>query len=202
MTAPSASVEDTVLRIPIATACAVIIGLIFFQLRVFDLHSTYFRVTTFGFIGSVTFFMLRSRLANFTAGVIFLLFFIQVMFLTKSLGTPRLITDGYVFFVPVASTMVFLQYFYRKPGRRVALNPILFGVIAAVIELGTVYAIAALQRRLPEFAVKDYFLDAFFWLGFGYVMGFALGVGILLSEMVSVDQLRGLSKRDGGATPR
>jgi len=201
MSSARASQGDTLLRVVVATLCAVIIGLIFFQLRVVDAHSTYFRLTTFAFIGSVTFFTLRSQWVNYTAGVIFLLFFIQVMFLSKSLGTPRLITDGYIFFVPVASTMIFIKYIYRSEGRRQKWNPVLLGVLTAVVEFVTIYALAALRRRLPEFAIRDYFLDAFFWLGFGFVMGFALGVGIFLAEMTSVEGLRArFTGGKGGST--
>ena len=179
----SLALTDTAFRAFLAVICCVAVGAVFFQLRIFSLQAWYVRVMSFALIGAATFFMLRSRFPGFTAGAVFFLFFLDVLFYSKSLGTPRIITDGYTFAVPVASSMVFLRWFYRKPGRRYPVNPVAFGLVAAASELvAYVIWLVALYRHFPHMSAPDALLTIFDRLRFGFVMGFGLGLGILVTE--------------------
>lgn len=199
MNGESLSMTDTAFRTFVAVLCCVIIGVLFYQLSVLAPESGYFRVTSFGIIGAVTFFMLRSRFPGFTAGAVFVLFFLEVMLYSKSLGTPRIITDGYTFAVPVASSMIFMRWFYRKPGRRLPVNPVIFGVIASVAELAAyVVWVLALYRHWPDQRLTDNLLTVFDRLRTGFVMGFGLGVGILIAEYVTLEVTGKVIKRVSG----
>jgi hypothetical protein len=189
MNGESLSMTETAFRTFVAALCCVILGLIFFQLRVLGPQGGYFRLVSFGIIGAVTFFMLRSRFPGFTAGAVFVLFFIEVMFYSKSLGTPRIITDGYTFAVPVASSMIFMRWFYRKPGRRIPVNPVVFGVIAGAAELlAFVVWLLALYRHWPDPRFTDILVTVIDRLRTGFVMGFGLGLGILVAEHVTLEK--------------
>jgi len=185
----SLSVPETAFRAFAAALCCVAIGLLFFRLRVLPPQSGFFPLMLFGIIGAVTFFMLRSRFANFTAGAVLCLFFLEVMLYSKSIGTPRIITDGYTFVVPVASSMIFMHWFYRKPGHRIPANPVISGLIAGIVELvAYVVWLLALYRHWPDLNLTDNLLTVADRLRTGFVMGFGLGTGILLTEYVTLDE--------------
>lgn len=106
-------IRQIALTISFGTVCSLLVGLLFFGLKIFDTKLPLFEFFTFGIIGSVVFLLFNTkRFRDAIFALIFLLFFNVVivgMFKVSILITYLLYFSGLFL-----SIYIFAKYFYSQ----------------------------------------------------------------------------------------
>lgn len=173
---PKHDLRQITITIGFGSVCCLLIGLLFFGLKIFDTKLPLFEFFTFGIIGSVAFTLFNvKRYRDAIFALIFLLFFnvIVVGMYTVSI----LITYLLYFSCVILSVHIFTKYFYNQLANMKISRPIvLAGILAMLFVVAT-----CIQWILVASGNKQFYVLSNLPLGF--LLGLGMGIGFEISEI-------------------
>jgi hypothetical protein len=182
--APKASkVQSFILHTLVPIICSIVVGYIFYQDAIFDVHYGSFQFVWSAVVASVFYYLLAYlRLRDALLGLLVL--FLLTLVTTGSTRPTYILRD--IFYVAAIGTSVFLYFTYFKRGA--SSN---YGYTAVVLAglYGLIYAVAsvlllgvdqafALEGTAGRMMTQTIHTTA----GFGLLIGFAVGAGITLAD--------------------
>ncbi len=190
-----AAIVATVLgRSLVSIACCFVVGLIVFQLRVFNLYFWTSQLIMFGIIGSVFFYTMRINRRNAFA-VLLVMFVLQFGLLFRHTQAIMLLRDIVYFSTLGAALYIFFVSFYIKSVRYRNLHPLVLATLFALA-----FSIATLVLGLLDemlFHPLRYSLSEAILTNakYEFLVGLGIGLGILLLDNGYVREAGDLLKR-------
>jgi hypothetical protein len=160
-----------------SAVCCLLIGLLFFQENALDRTHYAFQLLSNGIIGGLFFYTLR--VAKIKVAVVLLVFLLIVQIaVARSTGFWLILRDILLVSALGSAIYLFFDRYYAKQKAHSMLNPlILGGLLAATNLVATI--ILVLINGLPIFqAVPSATLN----VALGFLSGFGIGLGILISD--------------------
>lgn len=166
------------LIIGFGTICSLIIGLLFFGLKIFDTKHPLFEFFTFGIIGSVAFSLFNTKRFRDAIFALIFLFFFNVIIVGMSKASI-LITYLLYFSGVILSTYLFIKYFYNQLANiKIARPMVLAGILAILFVVVTITQWILFASGEKQFYVLSN-------LPLGFLLGLSLGIGFELSDYLS-----------------
>lgn len=176
----------------IATACSILVGFVFFRLRIFQVTSPAFQFVVFGFYASLLYAVVRATTLQKSAGAFVLLtVFHEIVFKSSSF---YFILRDIVFLTALAiAVYVFHQYFFGRLGHFRQSRPLILGALVTLASVCATTVLWMLHSVLQSSYITGMSFAGSFNLlqGFeGFLIGLAVGIGIELSLLMKSRKFR------------
>lgn len=157
--------------------CTIILGFIFFQFRIFNVHHPLFQFVAYGIVGSVAFALFLQRSYRDAVFALILLF-VLIVIVAGIYRFTLLVTHSFFFLAMVFSILFFERHFYGKMVNIKIARPIVLAGIVAVT-----FVLASTILRLLFYPSEGQF-HFFSNMPIGFLIGLGLGIGFEVSKFL------------------
>jgi len=157
--------------------CTIILGFIFFQFRIFNIHDPLFQFLAYGIVGSVAFALFLQRRYRDAVFALILLFVLNVI-VAGIYRFTLLVTHSFFFLAMVFSILFFERHFYGKMANIEIARPI---VLAGIITIA--FLLVSPILRLLFYSSEGQF-HFFSNMPVGFLIGLGLGIGFEVSKFL------------------
>jgi len=169
-------------RVLIGTLCCVIVGVIFFQMRVFGPYHPAFQFVGLGFVGTLLFFSLRDIGWRTALALFFVVFVAYEGLLTGHIRKGTFSWDIGTFLSILTAVSLFYYRFYNKRNHKALINPLLLALLLAATNLVCMGLVGVVIGYASTMTFPDYIRMQFTVVQYGFLVGLGIGAGILAVE--------------------
>lgn len=162
-------------------AGSLIIGLLVYQLHIFNLSENRFVYTALGFAGALVFSSMIYRGIRDSIIVILAVFLLNII-ISRTHLISNIIRDIAVFGSFWLCVYLYKTWFYNSSGKYKDLSALGLGIISAIILFITGLFLLFIAVPLEKISIDLIFQVSMFFLQAGFLIGLGLGLGFDLAE--------------------
>ena len=180
---------EIMFRSAISLLCCIMIGYMRYGMSIFSFYNHQFAVIALGVIGSVFFFSLVKLERQYAFLILFILFLINSLLLTKSFQHKVLFADLVSVGALAGAVYLYYHFVYLTPRASSFLNPIILGVLVGLFAFAATM-IRVVFIRLPGAYSFDFtfILSILRGAAVEFFVGLGIGIGILVTNISLINK--------------